>query len=183
VTNNRRRFFRIRLDTQRGRRWAAAIGFLFPIFYFLITFGDKPSISSFGQVLIVGGILGGFSYQRDTPVKPFEGGLIKRPGTSFLNDEYDLARRDNAHYTAYKFWRIVIIVASTVFFVFHDLIAGEHFVHWHLRLMEQQILEALIVPAAMAFLILPQAILLWTEGDIAPEDALGPDTSALSSIS
>jgi hypothetical protein len=175
MTSKRRRFFRIPLDTQRGRRWAAAVAFLFPVFYFLITFGDKPSISSFGQILIIGGILGGFSYQRNAPVKPFEGGA--------RNDEYDLARRDNAHYIAYKFWRVVVIVASTIFFVFHDLIAGEHFEHWHLRPVEQQILEALIVPAAIAFLILPQAILLWTERDMAPENDMEPDTSAMSSIS
>jgi hypothetical protein len=175
MTSKQRRFFRIPLDTKRGRRWAAAVAFLFPVFYFVITFGDKPSILSFGQILIIGGILGGFSYQKNAPVKPFE-------GRAASNDEYDLARRDNAHYTAYKFWRIVIIVASTIFFVFHDLIAGEHFAHWHLRSIEQQSLEALIVPTAMAFLILPQALLLWTERDIAPEDNMGPDTSAMPSI-
>jgi hypothetical protein len=180
MTNDRRRFFRIRLDTQRGRRLAAALAFIFPAFYFLITFGGKPYIASFGQVLIVGGILGGFSYQRGAAIKPFEGGS---PGASFLNDEYDLTRRDKAHYAAYKFWRIVIVVSSTVFFAYHDLIAGEHFAHWHLRLVEQQLLEALIVPAAMAFLILPQVILLWTEGDIPPEEVIDTRTSSLSSIS
>jgi hypothetical protein len=183
MTHDRRRFFRLHLNTQRGRRWAAAIAFLFPVFYFLITFGDRPSISSFGQVFLVGAILGGFSYQRDFPVKPFEGRHPRRPGESFANDEYDLARRDKAHYTAYQFWRIVIVVASTVFFIFHDLIAREHFVHWHLRSGEQQVLEALIVPSAMAFLILPQAILLWTEKDIAPEEPFEPEAAAMRSIS
>jgi hypothetical protein len=67
MTSNRRRFFRIPLDTQRGRRRAAVLAFVFPVFYFLITFGDKPSISSFGQVLIVGSLLGGFAYRRNAP--------------------------------------------------------------------------------------------------------------------
>jgi hypothetical protein len=34
----------------------------------------------------------------------------------------------------------------------------------------------------MAFLVLPQAILLWTEEDLAPEDILERDTSAMPSI-
>jgi hypothetical protein len=174
MTSKRRRFIRIPLDTQRGRRCAAAIVFFFPVYYFLITFGDKPSISSFGQVLIIGGVLGGFGHRRNAPLKPFE---------SSTNDEYDIVRRDAAHYTAYKFWRMVIIAASFLFFVFHDFVAGEHFAHWHLRPLEQQLLEALIVPTAMAFLILPQTILLWTERDVPQEDHLGLDTSALSSIS
>ena len=175
MTSNRRRFFRIPLDTQRGRRWAAALAFFFPVFYFLTTFGDKPSISSFGQILIIGGILGGFAYRRNAPLKSFE--------DPTANDEYDIDRRDAAHYTAYKFWRRAIIAASFLFFVFHNFVAGEHFAHWHLRLLEKQLLEALIVPTAMAFLILPQAILLWTEGDIDSEDDLSPNTSTLASIS
>ena len=174
MTSKRRRFYGIPLDTQRGRRWAVAVAFFFPVFYFLITFGDKPSTTSFLSVLIVGLLLGGFGPGRTAPLKPFE---------SSANDEYDIARRDAAHYTAYEFWRRVIIVASSLFYLFHDLLAGEHFAHWHLSPLEQQILEALIIPAAMAFLILPQAILLWTERDVPPEDDLSPDTSALSSIS
>jgi hypothetical protein len=175
MTRKRRRFYGIPLDTRRDRRWAAALAFFFPVFYFLITFGDKPSISSFGQVLIIGGLLGGFGHRGNAPIKTFE--------DPTANDEYDIARRDAAHYTAYKFWRRAIVAASSLFFVFHDFLAGEHFAHWHLRALEQQLLEALIVPAAMAFLILPQAILLWTERDVPPEDDLSPDTTALSLIS
>jgi hypothetical protein len=177
MSNSRASFFKIRLETQRGRRWAVAVAFLFPVFDFLFTFGDKPSILTLTHVVLLGGMLGGIGFQG--PVKQFEAGFAK----PFLNDEYDLVRRDHAHYVAYKFWRGVLMVGSFAFSVFHWLAAGTHAAHWHLFPIEQQIFEALIVPAALAFVFLPQAILLWTEEDIAPENGSGAGASVLTSSS
>lgn len=85
-----------------------------------------------------------------------------KPNRALQPDEHDLQARDRAHYLAYATLRWIAIVVILIAAI---ALAGEpsaQAIRW---------LEPLAVPFVILFFSLPQAILLWTEPDLAPDPA------------
>ena len=130
-------------------------------------------------LVILCGMMGGV--EAGGPVKPFEsrhswpeirdavrnnwGRMPFRPRDA--NDEYDMARRDHAHYLAYRFFRRVGLFVLFALILL-DLM-GRQAGAKHAKGVETAV-------AAMAFLgyvvwyTLPQVILLWTQQDLEDGD-------------
>lgn len=85
---------------------------------------------------------------------------------AWANDEFDLQRRNAAHYAAYRILRWVYpAIAAALWLLSRDPDTSV----WAAR-----ILEAALLPSVLAFLWLPQTIILWTEPDWSEETAAGP---------
>jgi hypothetical protein len=93
--------------------------------------------------------------------------LWKRRGMpAWANDEFDLQRRNQAHYTTYRVLRwIYPILAIALWLLSRDPDTSTWAAH---------ILEAALLPSVLAFLWLPQTIILWTEPDWSEEAIAGP---------
>jgi hypothetical protein len=93
--------------------------------------------------------------------------LWKKSGMpAWANDEFDLQRRNQAHYSAYRIlrWTYPVIAASL-----WALSRNAATAVW-----SGQVLESLLLPSIVAFWWLPQAIILWTEQDWKEETSGGP---------
>ena len=130
--------------------------------------------------------LGG--YYRGGLVKPFNGkgprpetaqpsglmalGLamrIYRPSpeadnSSYRNDEWELARRDRAHYSAYQ-----VAAMAPILLWFIEYLKLE-VPRLGARIPSDQLIYGLLLISIVVFMTLPQSILLWTEPDM---DAAG----------
>jgi hypothetical protein len=183
------------IKTQRRRRMFVAFmyGMLLLFFWIMLVSITKdkplPWFLLFWVLVIAPPALGGSRYFG--PVKKFEdpkpyseaGYALyrslnpwlrkKRSMPAWANDEFDLQRRNQAHYSAYRILRCIYPALAAALWV---LLRYDATSVWANR-----VLEAALLPSIVAFWWLPQAIILWTEQDLKEETAGGPqlvDTSA-----
>ena len=168
--------------TSTRRRHAAVILFYTVSVLLCGVVGDTRGLSVLLLVPLCS-LLGGVE---DGPVKRFEsrhswneirravrtnwGRMHIRPRDA--NDEFDLARRDHAHYVAYRILRRVGLCA-VVGVACVDLIAGRRISALH----GEQLALALEMFGFLAYIVchtLPQAVLLWTQQDPFDDIAAGP---------
>jgi hypothetical protein len=178
------------IKTRKRRRTFVILNWTFVLFLFfvmlMVAIRNHPlSSNSFSLIFwltLLTTSFGGLKY--GGPIKKFENPkpdsaagyalykamhptLWKRRGMpAWANDEFDLQRRDQAHYTAYRLLRwIYPIVAIALWLLSRDPDTSVWAVH---------ILEAALLPSVLAFLWLPQTIILWTEPDWNEETSAGP---------
>ncbi len=91
-------------------------------------------------------------------------GALDRPdGSEYRNDEREIQRRDSVHYQAYQ--GLMLLVAA-IWLLASWAIHPPSFVSARLMLV---LVNFLALPAVVLGFTLPQAILLWTEPDLAPD--------------
>jgi len=81
----------------------------------------------------------------------------------YRNDERELARRDRVHYQAYQ---VVALLLCPIWFIAQWEVRPPRFVPAGLLPM---LLEWIALPAVLLAVTLPQAIILWTEPDVAAD--------------
>jgi hypothetical protein len=88
--------------------------------------------------------------------------VYKKAGMpAWANDEFDLERRNQAHYSAYRILRwIYPALAGAVWVLCRNPVTAK----WAVP-----VLEASLLPSIIAFLWLPQTIILWREEDTTDE--------------
>ena len=178
------------IKTRRRRRafvicnWAFLLA-LFPANLMLVIRNHPASWYSLSQIywlVLLTTSFGGLRY--GGPIKKFENpkpdsaagyALYKsmhptpwkqRGMPAWANDEFDLQRRNQAHYTAYRVLRWIFPVSAIALWL---LSRDPDTSLWAVR-----ILEAALLPSVLAFLWLPQTIILWTEPDWKDEIETGP---------
>lgn len=175
-----RTLFGIALNTRRRRHTVVFLFYGIALLMTIFVRGARGTL--FILLTSVCGMLGGTD--GNGPVKPFEsrpswneiqettlsnsGRLSGKPAEA--NDEYDLARRDRAHYLAYRFLR------KFAFFLFIPILLAEFYMQVHegsLGISPVHQLMALQIAGFLGFTLwftLPQVILLWTEEDPVEEE-------------
>jgi hypothetical protein len=178
------------IKTRRRRRafviynWTLLLS-LFP-YYLTLAIRNRPvewySWQEIWWVFLLATSFGGLRY--GGPIKKFENPKLgsdadyvlyksmhptpwkQRGMPAWANDEFDLQRRNQAHYSAYRILRWIFPVCGIGLWLLSRDPATSL---WAVR-----ILEAALVPSVLAFLWLPQTIILWTEPDWKEETASGP---------
>jgi hypothetical protein len=158
---------------------------LFPLMLLISVRNHPLSSSSFSLIFwltLLTTSFGGLKY--GGPIKKFENPksgsaadyalykamhptLWKRRGMpAWANDEFDLQRRNQAHYSAYRILRWIYPALAIGLWLFSR--------NPDTSLWATRILQAALLPSVVAFLWLPQTIILWTEPDWKEETAAGP---------
>jgi hypothetical protein len=167
------------METQRRRR-ALVVGYYlvflaYAIFLIWMRGPEKyPRLLPLSAFMVI--LFGGLGAAG--PIRPFSKRLYEaqtgqddgppltllgsRPAKShYVVDERDDQMRDRAHYLAYSIlrWPLILVLIFSELWIMDA--KPEQVAHW---------LLILSVPLAVIFLSLPQAILLWTEPDIEPDE-------------